>query len=169
MSARRTDRNTWQDWVATFVGSVLAVAMIAVLALLTNPRAVAAVQYVGIALFALAGLMFAFHVYMLILPRRRKTWGYVGGLDDTGLYGVVRHPLYLGVIVMYVAAILVGQSWPAAAVAVPGIAVMYWSMLLEERWNRQRFGDDYVSYMQRVPRLNIFVSIIRLMRRHAAE
>lgn len=88
---------------------------------------------------------------------------------DSGLYGLVRHPLYLGVIVMYLAAILVGQSWLAAAVTVPGIAVMYWSMLLEERWNRQRFGDEYVDYMRRVPRLNIFVSIVRLVRRHAVE
>ena len=169
MESKRTDRNTWQDWVATSVGSVLAVAMVVFLALLTNPRAVAVVQYVGLGLFAVAGVIFAFHAYMLILPRRRKSWGYAGGMVDTGVYGIVRHPLYLGVIVMFVAAILVGQSWPVAAVAVPGIAVMYWSMLLEERWNRQRFGDDYVSYMQRVPRLNVFVSIMRLVRRHAAE
>lgn len=98
-------------------------------------------------------------------PRRRKGWGYAGGLVDTGLYGVVRHPLYLGVMVLYVGAILAGQSWPVAAVAVPGIAVMYWSMLLEERWNRQRFGDDYGHYMKMVPRMNIILGVIRLLRR----
>ena len=95
--------------------------------------------------------------------------GVRGGLVDTGLYGVVRHPLYLGVMVLYVGAILAGQSWPVAAAAVPGIAVMYWNMVLEERWNLRRFGDEYMSYMQRVPRLNIFAGIIRMARRRAPE
>lgn len=163
------DRSNWQDVVATFLGSSLAVATIAFLALFTNPCGIAAVQYVGIALFAVAGIMFVLHGYMLIVPRRRKGWGYVGGLVDTGLYGVVRHPLYLGVMVLYVGAILAGQSWPVAAVAVPGIAVMYWSMLLEELWNQRSFGDEYRRYMQAVPRANILVGLMRLLRRRKRE
>jgi protein-S-isoprenylcysteine O-methyltransferase Ste14 len=161
--------SSWQDAVTTVLGSGLSVTTIVFLVLFTNPRAVAAVQYVGLALFAAAGVMFAFHAYLLIMPRRRKSWGYVGGLVDAGLYGVVRHPLYVGVIVLYVGAILVGQSWPVAAVAVPGIAVMYWCMPLEERANRQRFGDDYVAYMQRVPRANLFLGLARLVRRYGAQ
>ena len=169
MSSEKSDRNKWQDWVATSIGSVLAVAAIVLLALCTNPRAVEAVQYVGLALFAVAGVMFVLHGYKLLSPRTKKGWGYAGGLVDTGLYGVVRHPLYLGVMVLYVGAILAGQSWPVAAAAVPGIAVMYWNMVLEERWNLRRFGDEYMSYMQRVPRLNIFAGIIRMARRRAPE
>lgn len=168
MSPRMAEGTTWQEWVATSVGSVLAVGVIVLLILLTNPRAVAAVQFAGLALFAIAGVMFVLHGYMLIVPRRRKGWGYTGVLVDTGLYGVVRHPLYLGVIVVFVGAVLLGQSWPVCAVAVVGIAVMYWNMVLEERWNRRRFGEDYVSYMQRVPRVNIFAGIVRAVRRRVA-
>jgi protein-S-isoprenylcysteine O-methyltransferase Ste14 len=164
MRTRWIDRSNWQDVVATSVGSILAVATIVFVVLFTNPRAVAAVQYVGLALFAVVGVTVAFHVYMLILPRRRKSWGYGGGLVDSGLYGVVRHPLYFGVMVACVGAVLVGQSWPVAVVAVPCVAVMYWNMLLEERQNRQRFGDDYGHYMKRVPRTNLLVGLIRLAR-----
>lgn len=157
--------SNWQDAVATLLGSALAVAMVAFLIVFTNPRAVAAVQYLGLALFAAAGVMFAFHLYSLVLPRRRKSWGYVGGLVGTDLYSVVRHPLYVGVIVLYVGAIAVGQSWPVAVVALAGIAVMYWNMLLEERSNVGRFGHGYVTYMRQVPRANVFLGLVRLLRR----
>jgi len=169
MRRKWTNLSSWQDVTASSLGSALVVATIVFTVLFTNPRAVPAVQYVGLALFAAAGVMFAFHVYMLIFPRRRKNWGYVGGLVDTGVYGVVRHPLYVGVIVACVGAILVGQSWVVAVVAVPSIAVMYWNMLLEERSNVGRFGDDYAAYMQRVPRANLFLGLARLLRRYGAQ
>ena len=158
------DFSNWQDMTASILGSALAVATIVFTVLFTNPRAIGAVQYLGLAFFAAAGVVFAFHAYMLVLPRRRKSWGYAGGLVDAGLYGVVRHPLYVGVIVACLGAILVGQSWVVAAVAVPGIPVMYWNMLLEERSNVGRFGDGYVAYMQRVPRANLFLGLVRLLR-----
>jgi protein-S-isoprenylcysteine O-methyltransferase Ste14 len=31
----------------------------------------------------------------------------------------------------------------------------------------QQFGDDYVRYMHRVPRMNILAGVIRLLRRRA--
>jgi protein-S-isoprenylcysteine O-methyltransferase Ste14 len=163
------DFSNWQDVTASTLGSALVVATIVFTVLFTNPRAIGAVQYLGLALFAAAAVMFALHAYMLVLPRRRKSWGYAGGLVDTGPYGVVRHPLYVGVIVACLGAILVGQSWPVAVVAVPGIAVMYWNMLLEERSNVGRFGDDYAAYMQRVPRANLFLGLARLLRRYGAQ
>jgi len=164
-----TNLSNWQDVTASYLSSALAVATIVFTVLFTNPRAIGAVQYLGVALFAAAGVVFAFHAYMLVLPRRRKSWGYAGGLVDTGLYGVVRHPLYVGVIVACLGAILVGQSWVVAAVAVPGIPVMYWNMLLEERSNVGRFGDGYVAYMQRVPRANLFLGLVRLLRRRKGQ
>ena len=38
-------------------------------------------------------------------------------------------------------------------------------MHMEERNNIQKFGEDYERYMQRVPRINAILGLIRLMRR----
>jgi len=39
---------------------------------------------------------------------------------------------------------------------------MYFSMISEERNNIEGFGDAYLSYMEKVPRMNVIAGIIRL-------
>ena len=164
MRPKKIDRSQFKDFFATFVGSACSVLTVVFLILFDNPCGIEAVQYIGLAFFAAAGVLFVLHVYNLVIPRRRKGWGYAAVLVDTGLYGVVRHPLYLGVIIFFCGGILVGQHWAVAVVAVVGILTMYWSMLLEERSSIKKFGDDYKRYMQRVPRMNIILGVIRLLR-----
>ena len=164
MRLKKIDRSQLKDYVATFVGGACSVLTVVFLSLFDNPCGIEAVQYVGLAFFAAAGVLFVLHAHNLVLPRRRKGWGYAAVLVDTGLYGVVRHPLYLGVILFFCGGILVGQHWAVAVVAVAGLVTMYWSMLLEERSSIEKFGDDYKRYMQRVPRMNIILGVIRLLR-----
>ena len=41
--------------------------------------------------------------------------------------------------------------------------VYYVNMYVEERGNMEKFGEAYVQYMKRVPRLNFIARILRTM------
>jgi len=86
-------------------------------------------------------------------------------LVDSGTYGIIRHPYLLGGILMMCASILISQHWLAAIVGVPIIVWMYLEVVKEEKGLMVKFGDDYKRYMQKVPRINFILGIIRLLRR----
>jgi protein-S-isoprenylcysteine O-methyltransferase Ste14 len=119
--------------------------------------------------FLIAGLALIAYP-LLLLPRRGKA-PEGGGVAQTtvvvrsGLYGVIRHPLYLGWIFGFMALILFAQHWLVVLLALPGIAAIYLITIQEERRLAPRFGDDYVSYLKDVPRLNLLAGVIRMTRR----
>ena len=86
-------------------------------------------------------------------------------LVDSGTYAIVRHPMALGSILLMSASILITQHWLAAIVGVPVIVWTYLEAVKAEKGLMVKFGDDYKCYMQRVPRMNLLLGIIRLLRR----
>jgi protein-S-isoprenylcysteine O-methyltransferase Ste14 len=91
-------------------------------------------------------------------------------LVDSGIYAVVRHPLYLGwILSMFVATIFLHQHWFFVIVGITGIASVYLVSRQEDHLNIERFDNDYKRYMQRVPRMNLLLGVIRLLRRRKRE
>jgi protein-S-isoprenylcysteine O-methyltransferase Ste14 len=68
---------------------------------------------------------------------------------DGGPYGVVRHPIYAGVIPLIVGAALWLQSYAAALSAIVPIALLVLRILVEEDFLRRRL-PGYDAYAQRV-------------------
>jgi protein-S-isoprenylcysteine O-methyltransferase Ste14 len=68
---------------------------------------------------------------------------------DTGVYGVVRHPLYSGVILALVGIALWLESIAAAVFSVVPIALIVLRILVEEDFLRRRLRD-YDAYAKRV-------------------
>jgi len=87
----------------------------------------------------------------------------VTAVVDAGLYGVVRHPQYLGCMLMMLASVLVTQHWLNAIIGVPIALWIYTEIPKEEKGLILKFGDDYRRYMQRVPRLNPLLGVMRLL------
>ncbi len=75
---------------------------------------------------------------------RRRT----RGLQVTGPYRLVRHPLYFGWVLMFFGA----AHMTLDRLAFAGLTTMYLVMAVpwEERSLRQSFGEDYVSYTRQV-------------------
>jgi len=100
------------------------------------------------------------------IPQEGKTTMDTTVLVDSGTYGIVRHPQFLGVVMLMSASILISQHWLSAVV---GILTLVWGYSIylpkEEEGLIIRFGDDYKRYMERVPGLNPLVGVIRLLRR----
>ena len=98
-------------------------------------------------------------------PEKGKDWTDTTVLVDTGIYAIVRHPLYLGWLLLYVALIFLSQHWLTAIIGIPGMACVYLISRQEDQRLVKKFGDDYKRYMQYVPRMNFLVGIIQLVRR----
>jgi protein-S-isoprenylcysteine O-methyltransferase Ste14 len=99
----------------------------------------------------------------------RKSYVHTTVLVDSGIYSVVRHPQYLAGILMSLAWVLISQFWLSAALFFPVAAGFYWDSLRADRNLVEKFGDDYRSYMDRVPGLNPLVGIVGALRSHARK
>jgi protein-S-isoprenylcysteine O-methyltransferase Ste14 len=73
---------------------------------------------------------------------------------DRGLYAVVRHPQYLGYALMAAGFALLSQHVVTVTLGAGAIATFYIHTLHEEAFCAKRFGEQYRTYMQRVPRFN---------------
>jgi len=85
-------------------------------------------------------------------------------LVDSGIYAVVRHPQYLAGILLSLALILITQHWFIATIGVVAIVLNYFIALKADQELIEKFGDDYRRYMEKVPRMNFLVGLIRLLR-----
>jgi protein-S-isoprenylcysteine O-methyltransferase Ste14 len=86
-------------------------------------------------------------------------------LVDSGVYAVVRHPQYLAGILLSLALILITQHWFIATIGVVAMVLNYFIALKADQELIEKFDDDYKRYMQKVPRMNFLVGLIRLVGR----
>lgn len=74
-------------------------------------------------------------------------------LETTGLYGWVRHPSYVGILLMDIGFAGIFRS----SIALLLLPVVFWMfkrrMDVEESFMAQEFGDDYRDYMKKTARL----------------
>jgi protein-S-isoprenylcysteine O-methyltransferase Ste14 len=91
------------------------------------------------------------------------SWLHTRTVVATGIYAVVRHPMYLSFLFMSLSLVLVSQHWLNAVLGVIVMVLLYNDMCREENSSLERFGDDYQRYMERVPRMNLVAGTIRLM------
>jgi protein-S-isoprenylcysteine O-methyltransferase Ste14 len=68
-----------------------------------------------------------------------------------GVFGVVRHPVYLSEILLYLGALLLSISLAAAGIWVIAIIFLHYISRYEENLLLERFGTQYETYMREVP------------------
>ena len=78
-------------------------------------------------------------------------------LVTTGLYGLVRHPIYALSILLMLCTVVIVPTVPVAVMALIHITLMVVKARNEERFLSERHGASYLRYLQRtsrfVPRL----------------
>ena len=126
-------------------------------------------------LFVLGCIVWAFGMILVMSPvvmfRSRgvvpegKSFMNTTRLVDTRVYGVVRHPQYLGgILSIFVTTLLWYPHWLFGVLGFLGALVVYMGAKEEDRRLVEQFGDEYRRYMQRVPRMNILIGFIRLLK-----
>ena len=74
-----------------------------------------------------------------------------------GPYALVRHPIYIGLLTMFVATVIV-LGHVAGIIALPFVFVSLWIKLRhEEKLMLTKFPNEYAAYQQRVKRLILFI------------
>jgi protein-S-isoprenylcysteine O-methyltransferase Ste14 len=68
-----------------------------------------------------------------------------------GVFNVVRHPVYLSEILLYLGFLILSMSLAALAVWIISIVFLYYISRHEERLLIARFGEEYKQYMRQVP------------------
>lgn len=86
---------------------------------------------------------------------KRLTSGDSEGITGTvlvtsGVYNIVRHPLYLAGIILFSFNPYISRTWLTVSLLADAYFVM--GAFIEERRLIARFGDEYRAYMKRVPR-----------------
>ncbi len=126
--------------------------------------------YVGTFLWVLSAMFGILPIYEF-----RKKGGVPEGssyihtteLVDTGVYSIVRHPQYLAGLLIILALILMTQHWLSVTAGVVAFVAFYIDTLVADPRLVEKFGEEYREYMNRVPRMNFMLGIVRRLRQRA--
>lgn len=73
-------------------------------------------------------------------------------LNTTGMYSIVRHPLYLGNFMIWLGISLVLQLWMFSLICVLIFWLYYDKIILaEEEFLREKFGNEYLNWAGKTP------------------
>jgi protein-S-isoprenylcysteine O-methyltransferase Ste14 len=165
---------SWMDIIPITFTSLLFISQIIVgIYLLSDVSQIEILAYIGVGLYIFSGWIFGMLPVSEFRKRGRvkkgKSYIQTTKLVDTGIYSIVRHPQYTTWILWAIAGMLLFQHWIIILLGIPIIPLTYIDLLRADKRLIEKFGDDYRQYMQKVPRTNFLLGIIRLLQRKRKE
>ena len=121
----------------------------------------------GVFVLLLAGVFIFGPFYLLAKHGGAKdgqTYMQANVVVDRGLHAITRHPQYLGYMFLACGFALLSQHWVVVLLAAVGVTFFYLQAVREERYCLAQLGEPYEQYLWRVPRFNIVLGVIRLLR-----
>ncbi|MCD6573904.1 MAG: isoprenylcysteine carboxylmethyltransferase family protein [Thermoplasmata archaeon] len=108
-------------------------------------------------------IIMAFGIIFLLWSSKSRKKGHEEGIGvvESGMYAFVRHPEFLGHILIIFALVIISQHWISLIVGTTLIILLCLAMIEEEKRNMEKFGDAYRDYRKRVPRINLIAGIIK--------
>ena len=151
-----------------YVAGALLLVQFALMWVLDDSVDVKGLQYLAWAIWLVAVTLLA--VSMVTLRSRGqvqegRSCVETEAIITTGVYALVRHPLYLGWMLMYLAMVVFKPNWILALLGIAGAACVYRFTVQEEILLQQKFGESYRRYLQAVPRFNPVAGALRLLLR----
>ena len=165
---------SWIDFGPVTFVSILFISQIIVgIYILSDVSQIEILAYVGVGLYVFSGIVFGMLPVMEFRKKGRvrkgKSYIHTTKLVDTGIYSIVRHPQFVTFILWAIAGMLLFQHWIIIILGIPIIPLTYIDLIRADKDAIEKFGDDYKAYMNRVPRANFLLGIIRFLRRRKKE
>lgn len=102
----------------------------------------------------LALMLFGYALRMLARGYKHDISNASHALVTGGIYACTRNPMYLGTFFIGVGAVMsVLNLWVVFLFAAVYLLIYIPQILREERWLKEHFGDEYLEYCRRVPRV----------------
>ncbi|HEY71115.1 MAG TPA: isoprenylcysteine carboxylmethyltransferase family protein [Anaerolineae bacterium] len=101
---------------------------------------------IGIVLLVLAGYL-AWKGLAIVFGEQRETPAVI----RKNIFGIIRHPIYMSEILLYLGLFMFSLSLAAAGVLLLAMIFFHLISRYEERLLLERFGEEYEQYMQDVP------------------
>jgi protein-S-isoprenylcysteine O-methyltransferase Ste14 len=103
------------------------------------------VRVVSAALVLIAGWFLARGGMKAVFGTRRTEPSVI----NSGVFRIVRHPIYTGAILFYLGASLITLSLASALFLIPIIGFYIWIAKFEESILKEQFGQDYLNYQKK--------------------
>jgi protein-S-isoprenylcysteine O-methyltransferase Ste14 len=144
----------WRSYLPLFMGALFIAALLSYRHPLAAPRPGPAWQ-MGCLLVSMIGLLLRFYT-VGFAPRGtsgRNTRGQVAEvLNTSGMYSIVRNPLYLGNFLIWLGLALFIQVWWCTVIVVLCFTLFYERIIFaEEKFLREKFGAAFVDWAVKTP------------------
>ena len=160
-------------WLLVTAGTILMIVQIVLAIVLFNWNGSSLVANSGWVILWTAGF---FGVAPIVTFRRRggvpqgKSYMHTTKLVDTGIYAIARHPQNgVAWILINLGVMLVAQTWWVVVTGGASIVFGYLDTFKEEQRCIEKFGDEYKRYMEKVPRINFVLGIIRTLQKRTQK
>jgi len=100
----------------------------------------------GIILLILSGYLARTGLSIVFGEKRQEP-----GVIKKSVFSVVRHPIYLSEIILYLGLLMLSMSLAAVVIWVIAIGFLHYISRYEEKLLLARFGEEYEQYMREVP------------------
>jgi protein-S-isoprenylcysteine O-methyltransferase Ste14 len=160
----------WKFYILSCIWGPLLIAQIVLVLIFgfVNEAGLGILKYAGYVLWMVSAILGWLPI--LVLKKKGsvaqgKSYVHTTTLVKTGLYSIVRHPQYTAGLLFSLALILVSQSWLITVMGVVIISLLYVDIIMADKHEVEKFGDEYKRYMKDVPRTNFILGIMRLLMR----
>ena len=158
----------WRAWILLFIWLPCLIAQLVLVLFLGcfNRAGLVVLMFAGWGVWAISVVL---GILPIIVLKRRggvekgKSYVHTRKLVTSGLYSIVRHPQYTAGILLSLALVLIGQHWLVLVLGLIAMPAIYIDIMMADRHEIKKFGDDYREYMKRVPRTNFLWGIVKLL------
>jgi len=159
----------WKKYILSYIWGALLVAQILLVFVfsMNNQNGLRVLKYVGWICWAVSVILGWLPIFIFKRKggvEKGKSYVYTSVLVDSGLYAIVRHPQYTAGILFSLALILISQTLLVAAIGLVCIILMYRDIFNADKYEIQKFGDEYKRYMKKVPGTNFILGAIRILK-----
>lgn len=140
-----------------FLGSLVSAGVVVYLLFKTGPKGLA--FYVGGIVLFLSGFVIRIAALKELKVNYSQDFRTVpeGFMVKTGIYSVVRHPIYLGYLIELAGFFVIKFNYISLAAIIAMIPVCLFRMNGEEKHLIDKYGDQYESYGEKTKRLIPFI------------
>ena len=163
---RKIRRKKFEIFAETGIGLFISVIVLGLTSfnnIMLSRAGIISLQYMSI-LFFLVGIMLivSSFISLKLIGKPSK------GLENTtkmihkGIFKILRHPLYLGLSLLTIGFLFAYQAYILIIIVLVAVVLFYIASRFEDDYNINKFGSSYKEYMQKVPRWNFILGLIRL-------